>query len=168
MREILLTIIVVTLVATNCQNKPDNRSRPPARTEAELIELNRERISQDRNEIQGYLDSTGQKFTETATGLWYSVVKDGAGENPGSGDRVSFDYVCTLLNGELCYSGKETVTVGYSDVPSGITEGLTMMQVGSDFIFIVPPYLAYGLTGDGEKIPGRAILIYRLRVNTIE
>jgi len=43
-----------------------------------------------------------------------------------------------------------------------------MMQEGSDYLFIVPPYLAFGLTGDGAKIPGRAILIYRIRIRDIK
>jgi len=41
------------------------------------------------------------------------------------------------------------------------------MQEGSDFLFIVPPYLAFGLTGDGGKIPGRAILLHRIRIKDI-
>ncbi|MZQ80461.1 MAG: peptidylprolyl isomerase, partial [Bacteroidales bacterium] len=63
--------------------------------------------------------------------------------------------------------GNQTIRVGYTDAGSGVTEGLQMMQEGSDYLFIVPPYLAFGLTGDGAKIPGRAILIYRIRVRDI-
>ena len=58
----------------------------------------------------------------------------------------------------LATAASQTIRVGYAGAESGVTEGLQMMSEGSDFIFIIPPYLAYGHTGDGDRIPGRAIL----------
>lgn len=162
----LLTILIIFLVP-GCQNKPDNRSTATPLTEAELIELNRSMISRDRETITAFLDGSSRKFTETNTGLWYSVIENGAGPTVKTGDNVSYDYECTLLNGNPCYSGTQTIKVGFSDAGSGVTEGLQLMQKGADYLFIVPPYLAYGLTGDGAKIPGRAILVYRIRIREI-
>jgi len=160
-------IISFVLLLTGCQNKPDTRSNAAPRTEAELIEINRSLITQDRQQITGYLSKTNRRFTETNTGLWYSVLEAGKGQTVKTGDDVSYDFECTLLNGDPCYSGTQTIRVGYTDAGSGVTEGLQMMQEGSDYLFIVPPYLAFGLTGDGAKIPGRAILVYRIRIKDI-
>ncbi len=160
-------MIALVILAAGCQNKPDSRSKITPRTEAELIEINRSMLTQDREQITSYLSKTDRQFTETETGLWYSVLTDGTGPAVKTGDNVSFDYECTLLNGDPCYSGTQTIRVGYADTGSGVTEGLQLMQQGSDYLFIVPPYLAYGLTGDGAKIPGRAILIYRIRIRDI-
>ena len=160
-------IISFVLLLTGCQNKPDTRSNAAPRTEDELIEINRSLITQDRQQITGYLSKTNRRFTETNTGLWYSVLEAGKGQTVKTGDDVSYDFECTLLNGDPCYSGTQTIRVGYTDAGSGVTEGLQMMQEGSDYLFIVPPYLAFGLTGDGAKIPGRAILVYRIRIKDI-
>lgn len=160
-------ILMIMVLAAGCQNKPDTRSTAAPRTEDELIQINRTMITQDREQINGYLKKTNRQFTETNTGLWYSVLENGSGPAVKTGDNVSFDFECTLLNGEPCYSGTQTIRVGYTDAGSGVTEGLQLMQEGSDFLFIVPPYLAFGLTGDGGKIPGRAILLYRIRIKDI-
>ncbi len=164
--RIVVTLILIVLV-TGCQNKPDNKSKAAPRSEAELIELNKSMISQDRDAITTFLGKTSRTFTETNTGLWYSVIENGAGPKVKTGDNVSYDFECTLLNGNQCYSGTQTIRVGFSDAGSGVTEGLQMMQKGSDYLFIIPPYLAFGLTGDGGKIPGRAILVYRIRIKDI-
>lgn len=165
MRTALIMMIMV--LAAGCQNKPDTRSTAAPRTEDELIQINRTMITQDREQINGYLKKTNRQFTETNTGLWYSVLENGSGPSVKTGDNVSYDFECTLLNGEPCYSGTQTIRVGYTDAGSGVTEGLQLMQEGSDYLFIVPPYLAFGLTGDGGKIPGRAILLYRIRIKDI-
>lgn len=162
-----VTILIIALIVTGCQNKPDNRSTASPRTEAELIEINRSLIAEDRSTITGWVSKSTRSFTETNTGLWYSVIGNGSGPLVKTGDNVSFDFECTLLNGNPCYSGSQTVRVGYTDAGSGVTEGLQLMQKGSDYLFIVPPYLAFGLTGDGDKIPGRAILLYRIRIKEI-
>lgn len=160
-------IVLIAVIVSGCQNKPDSRSKASPRTEAELIELNKSLISRDRNTINDYISKSDRSFTETNTGLWYSIIGNGSGPVVRTGDNVNFDYECTLLNGNPCYSGTQTIRVGYTDAGSGVTEGLQMMQKGSDYLFIVPPYLAFGLTGDGARIPGRAILIYRIRIRDI-
>jgi len=163
----LLIPIVILILFSGCQNKPDSRSSPRARTETELIDLNKALITQDRAAIMEYLGRNERTFSETNTGLWFSILTRGIGDTVKTGDNVTYDYECTLLNGTVCYSGSQTIKVGYAGAESGITEGLQLMQKGSDFLFILPPYLAYGHTGDGDRIPGRAILIYRIRIKEI-
>lgn len=159
--------ILILLIFSGCQNKPDSRSSSQTRTEAELIDLNKSLITQDRAVIADYIGKSDRTFSETNTGLWYSVLSEGKGDTVNTGDDVTYDYECTLLNGTMCYSGSQTIRVGYAQAESGVTEGLKLMQEGSDFLFIIPPYLAYGHTGDGDRIPGRAILVYRIRVKDI-
>jgi FKBP-type peptidyl-prolyl cis-trans isomerase len=159
-----ILFLVVMFMFTGCQNKPDRRSTAAPRSEKELIELNRSMVSHDRNIINEYIGKSSHTFTETETGLWYSVLKNGTGPVIKTGDNVRYEFECTLLTGDACYNGTQTIRVGFTDAGSGVTEGLQLMQEGSDYLFIVPPYLAYGLTGDGGKIPGRAILVYRIRI----
>jgi FKBP-type peptidyl-prolyl cis-trans isomerase len=159
--------ILILILATGCLNKPDTRSSSAKASESDLIELNRSLISSDREVITDYISKSKLSFRETETGLWYSVVEKGGGEAIKTGDHVTYDFECTLINGNTCYSGSNSLKVGYESVERGVTEGIQLMKTGSDYIFIIPPYLAHGLTGDGGKIPGRSILIYRIRIKEV-
>ena len=155
------------LLASQCQNKPHSKGTAEIPSEADLIEMNRSLISRDKEVIKDYLKKADRQYKETGTGMWYSVISVGDGRNIQTGDNVTFDYECSIMDGETCYSGTQTLKVGFADAGSGVTEGLQLMSQGSDYLFIIPPYLAYGITGDGNKIPGRAILIYRIRINEV-
>lgn len=159
--------LIVLLVISGCSNKPDNRSTPSLKSDEGLIEMNKSLIAKDRELITIFTERMQLKATESPTGLWFYEMKRGEGKEVKTGDNVMFDFECTLLNGTPCYSGTKSLRVGYNDAGSGVTEGLQMMRQGSEFLFIIPPYLAYGLTGDGNKIPGRSILIYKIRVREI-
>lgn len=165
--KLLTAIFLIVLLASQCQNKPDSKSTAKAPSEADLIEMNRFLISQDKEVIKDYLSKTDRQYEETGTGMWYSVISGGDGQKIKTGDNVTFDYECSVIDGETCYSGSQTLKVGFADAGSGVTEGLQLMSQGSDYLFIIPPYLAYGITGDGNKIPGRAILIYRIRIKEV-
>lgn len=159
--------ILLMLLVTGCLHKPDNKSVSEPAARPDLIEMNRSYISKDREAISDYISRSDLKFTETGTGLWYSMISNGEGAIVRTGDNVTYDYECRLMSGDPCYSGTRTLRVGYAGAESGVTEGLQLMRRGSDYLFIIPPYLAYGITGDGNKIPGRSILLYRIRVKGI-
>lgn len=162
-----VTIILCFTLLAGCQNKPGNKSSAAPAAGDELIELNKSLITRDRQVINAFISESDRSYTETATGLWYTVIQHGGGAKVKTGDNVTFDYECTLLDGNPCYSGTQTIRVGYTGTERGVTEGLQLMGQGSDFVFIIPPYLAHGHTGDGDKIPGRSILIYRIRIKEI-
>jgi len=159
--------ILLFLFITGCLNKPDNRSSAKPASETDLIELNRSLITSDREMITDYISKSDLSFRETETGLWYSIVDKGLGDAIRTGDDVSYYFECKLIDGNPCYSGSNSLRVGYASVERGVTEGLQLMKPGSDYIFIIPPYLAHGLTGDGRKIPGRSILIYRIKIKEV-
>ncbi|HOE24574.1 MAG TPA: hypothetical protein PLT71_03595, partial [Bacteroidales bacterium] len=72
-------IVMIAVIAAGCQNKPDSRSKASPPTNAELIELNRSLITQDRNTINEWVSKSDRNFTETSTGLWYSILGHGSG-----------------------------------------------------------------------------------------
>jgi FKBP-type peptidyl-prolyl cis-trans isomerase len=39
-----------------------------------------------------------------------------------------------------------------------------MLKPGAEAIFIMPPFLAYGLIGDGKMIPPRAVIVYNVNI----
>jgi FKBP-type peptidyl-prolyl cis-trans isomerase FkpA len=167
MIRIVIWSLMIMIFLSGCLNKPDNRSTEALDKESELIEYNKSLLSKDRTLITEFAEETGLAVRETSTGLWYLETKGGEGPEIKLGDNVKFDFECTLLSGVRCYSGTTSLMVGYADAASGVTEGLQMMRPGSEFLFIIPPYLAFGLTGDGNKIPGRSILIYKIRIKEV-
>ena len=96
--------------------------------------------------------------------------KRGRGETLGEKDRIIMDYECSLLDGTNCYSSKELgpreFMLGRSEMEAGLNEGLRLLKPGSEAIFIIPPFLAYGLIGDRKLIPPRAVLVYNVNVRT--
>jgi FKBP-type peptidyl-prolyl cis-trans isomerase len=101
---------------------------------------------------------------KTQTGLRYLIYKAGSGRVPQPGSKVAIRYRVNLLTGDQVYeTGHSTIftfELGKRDVISGLEEGVMLMNKGSSAKLIVPSHLAFGLLGDQEKIPTRAVLVY--------
>jgi FKBP-type peptidyl-prolyl cis-trans isomerase FkpA len=153
---------------TACHNTGAQKQTVSSPDGNKLIEMNRYIITKDRELIISYCERKGITASETPTGLWYSVKSPGSGQLIKEGDIVKFEYDCSLLDGTLCYSSKgsepKTTRVGFSTIESGLLEGLKLMRPGSEFVFIIPPYLAHGIPGDGYQIPGRSVIVYRIKI----
>jgi FKBP-type peptidyl-prolyl cis-trans isomerase len=72
---------------------------------------------------------------ETASGLQYEVLVEGAGQKPSSGSaRVTTHYTGTTIDGKVFDSSVqrgEPLSFGLNQVIPGWTEGLQLMPVGS-------------------------------------
>jgi FKBP-type peptidyl-prolyl cis-trans isomerase len=51
---------------------------------------------------------------------------------------------------------------------AGLQQGLLNRRGGDKLRFIFPPHMAYGLLGDRDKIPPRALLIFNVEILAIE
>jgi len=167
MKRLIPLFFAVVISLAGCLSRPDSKSTDSRNNGSDLIEYNRSLLVKDRALITEYTEKQKLPVKETSTGLWFLEMRSGEGPEIELGDNVKFDFECSLLDGTLCYRGTSSLRVGYADAASGVTEGLQMMNTGSEFMFIIPPYLAYGHTGDGNKIPGRSILIYRIRIREV-
>jgi FKBP-type peptidyl-prolyl cis-trans isomerase FklB len=100
--------------------------------------------------------------TTTASGLQYSVEKEGTGVKPTATDRVKVHYTGRLLDGKVFDSSVERGTpaeFGVSEVIKGWTEALQLMPVGSKWKLYIPAELAYGDRGAGQDIkPGSTLM----------
>lgn len=82
-------------------------------------------------------------------------------------DFIRYHYNGTLLSGEAfdsSYLRNATYDtyVGQGDLIKGMDEGLLGMCVGERRVIIVPPFLAYGETGHGTKVPPQATLVFEV------
>jgi FKBP-type peptidyl-prolyl cis-trans isomerase len=163
-----LIFILLAFVSVTCRNNPEKpvMSGKPGRDQ--MADLNRYLVQKDRERIQNYIERKNLKMTESPTGLWYQIVKEGEGVNFTDNDRVVFVYDCSLLDGTRCYSsetlGPKEIILGRSNLEPGLNEGLRMLNSGAEAIFILPPFLAYGLPGDGKMIPSGAVIVYNINI----
>ena len=103
------------------------------------------------------------------SGLQYKVVASGpAGSpSPDRNDLVRVEYEGALTDGTVFDSsfgrGAPAVFTPETVVP-GWTEALQKMRVGDEWILYVPPALGYGEQGGPPKIPGNAVLVFRLKL----
>ncbi|MFT4576123.1 MAG: FKBP-type peptidyl-prolyl cis-trans isomerase [Polaribacter sp.] len=94
-------------------------------------------------------NKTKKGVKTTASGLQYSVLKEGKGDSPIETSQVKVHYHGTLLDGTVFDSSvdKKTPYVTYVNrVIKGWVEGLQLMKVGAKYTFYVPQELAYGAT----------------------
>lgn len=108
----------------------------------------------------------------TASGLQYTVLKEGTGPKLKLNDKVKINYHGTLPDGKVIGSSVDrgapiSVSVGDGILP-GWTEVLQLMKVGSKYKVVLPPDLAYGRYGSRPLIAPNSALIYEIEVVEIE
>lgn len=118
--------------------------------------------------INQFLKRHQWKMERTSTGLRYVVYRPGQGTQANKGDMVRFNYELKLINGIVIDSSDESgvaeIVIEYEDVVSGLHEVLQYMNTGARAKAIIPSYLAYGLTGDLDRIPKGATLVYDIEI----
>lgn len=170
MRTELFIFIIFMFLSGSCRNETDNRKAPVKPGNREMTDLNRYLVQKDREIIQNYIERKDLKMTESPTGLWYLIKNEGNGQYLKDNDRIVMNYECRLLDGTVCYSsddfGPKRVILGKTDIEPGLNEGLRLLKPGAEALFILPPFLAFGLVGDGKKIPPRTIIVYSVSILT--
>lgn len=99
----------------------------------------------------------------TASGIQYSVERQGQGPRPRNGDQVRVHYRGTLLDGtefDSSYARNEPAVFGLGQVIAGWTEGLQLMPIGAKYRFWIPGDLAYGPRGSPPNIPPNSTLVF--------
>jgi len=115
---------------------------------------------------QAYWDGLKHDVVETPSGLKYKALITGNGKKPKATSRVIVHYRGLLLNGAMVdtsFDKDEPVTVNLGKAIKGWKEGLQLMPVGSVFVFMIPPELAYGEKGT-SVIPSNSTLIFEIEL----
>lgn len=116
-------------------------------------------------EGEAYLAENAKKdgVITTASGLQYTVLKEGTGKSPKATDTVVCHYEGFLTNGTVFDSSVqrgEPAAFPLNGVIAGWTEGLQLMKEGGKNRFFIPYHLAYGEAGAAGSIPPYAALIF--------
>jgi FKBP-type peptidyl-prolyl cis-trans isomerase len=112
----------------------------------------------------------GQAGTEvtSASGLKYTDLKVGDGASPRMGQSVKVHYIGWLENGkEFNNSYKSGAPIDFALGPGlipGWNEALQTMKVGGKRRLVIPPNLAYGVSGRPPSIPPNATLTFEIEL----
>jgi len=110
-----------------------------------------------------------QGFTQTESGLFYRIAKEGEGDKPQKGNSVKVHYKGELLDGTVFDSSFKRnqpieFSIGVGQVIPGWDEGITLLNKGAKATLIIPSDLAYGAAGAGGVIPPNATLKFEVEL----
>jgi len=129
-----------------------------------LLRVNQQLVEEDAETIKAYAERKGWQLKTTESGLSYIIYQNGQGEKAATGKTATLEYAVSLLDSTVCYSseqlGQKIFRLGRGEVETGLEEGVLLMREGDKARMFLPPHLAHGLTGDGDCIPRRAIILY--------
>jgi FKBP-type peptidyl-prolyl cis-trans isomerase FkpA len=168
MKGIVFCCSFLVFFLGSCHNYSEKKSIKLRPGKNDLENINRYFIQKDREKIQSYIERKNLSMKESPDGLWYNIITEGTGKYFRENDKLSLNFVCSLLDGTECYNsdnlGPKECIIGKTDIEAGLNEGLRLLKSGGEAIFILPPHLAYGLVGDGKSIPSRAIIVYHIKI----
>ena len=123
-------------------------------------------------EGEAFLTENGKKegVVTLESGMQYKVLIPGSGAIPVATDKVNVHYHGTLIDGTVFDSSVERgspASFGVTQVIQGWIDALQLMKTGSKWILYIPPGLAYGKRGSGEKIGPNATLIFEVELLSI-
>lgn len=146
---------------------------PDATTSAKIQKLLESRTlaaaEVEKKASQEFLDKAAKAkgAKKKDSGLIYTEVKKGSGENPKPTDAVKAHYTGTLIDGTVFDSSRErgepTMFSLHGVIPCW-TEGLQLMKPGGKAKFVCPPDLAYGDRGALPKIKPGATLLFEVEL----
>lgn len=102
-------------------------------------------------------------YKKTASGLYYIIEKEGAGNNPTATSTVKVHYEGKFMDGKIFDSSiqrGQPIEFGLNQVIPGWTEGLQLLKPGGKCKLLIPPALGYGERGAGGVIPPNSWLLF--------
>ncbi|HEU4417895.1 MAG TPA: FKBP-type peptidyl-prolyl cis-trans isomerase [Planctomycetota bacterium] len=111
------------------------------------------------------------KGTKTPSGLIYEQLHAGTGAPPAPTDVLRVHYAGWLTDGTMFDSSHvrgEPATLMSAWVVKGFAEGLQLMQPGATLRLTIPPELAYGARGAGDRVPPNATLVFTVTLVGID
>ncbi len=147
-------------------------SRPPVQTverspeKETLAAVNRQLAAKDKDIIEAFIRRKGWTMEADSEGFYRMLLQRGKGAVITANSTVELRCDVYLLDGTPCYLQQtRTFQLNSTAEIAGLHKGLLNLHGGDKVRFIFPPHMAYGLPGDRDKIPPRAIV--RMEVEII-
>ena len=168
-------VLMSCLFAGGCRQKVLTAETTPPKNhiEADMVAAQEIAVRQEKENIEAFCKRSGWDWHHIGGGLYMDIYQKAPAKAPNvaRGEAVRLRYTLHLLNGQMIASsdkeGLKTFIVGESEVETGLTEAVLRMRRGDCARLIVPSHLAYGFSGNGERIPPLATLLYDICIEEI-
>lgn len=144
---------------------------------ATATSFSQDQKAKDDQIIKDYLKSKNITASKTPSGLYYTILKKGSGENAKKGQKVSMNYLGKFLDGKsfdgnMDENFKSTkaplaFTLGVGQVIPGWDEGVQLLNPGTRATIILPSGIAYGARGVGP-IPPNSVLLFDVELLSVD
>ncbi|HNQ69177.1 MAG TPA: FKBP-type peptidyl-prolyl cis-trans isomerase [Bacteroidales bacterium] len=170
---VLFAGLVILLFSCNNDSIPEDQKLLPYSVvkkihREELLNWNKNLVEIDYTVIQKYIERRKWKMEVSESGLYYQIYYKTDNEEAADGLVAVFSYSTSLLDGTVLYTSEEfgnrELHLGHNQDESGLNEGLMLMKKGEKARFILPPHLAFGVPGDGYRVPYYSILVYEIEL----
>ena len=162
----LLLIIVSCFGFVSCVKQapqlPSNKVIERNTDNEAFLKININLAKKEDSSIKLLAERMGS-FKKNSNGFWYKIFHTGKGEMIKDSVQCSINFQIFKLDNKLIKTGVQRIIIGKKQEIIGLEEGLKMMHKGDSAIFIIPWYLAYGMTGN-DMIPPYTSLIYRIKL----
>lgn len=162
---LILFLLFISCASEYNEQKPLSNEEIKEATER-IFNVNKAQVKKEKAEIEDYIKRKKLNVETSGTGLRYMITKSSEGKQAQAEMQATIEYRVELLDGTLCYSSEEqgprTFIIDHDNVESGIHEGVKLLREGEHAIFILPSHLAFGLTGNHDKVPPATPLAYSI------
>lgn len=146
------------MVGNPTSNTPDLKEH--------FINANRTIAQSEETSINEYVARRKWDMQKLPEGVRLWEYEKGRGPKINVEDSVHIVYSVEAINGKLIYSDiKDDYVAGRRQQMIGLDQAVLQLSVGSRAKVILPSNLAYGIGGDGDRIPQSAILVIDVKVN---
>lgn len=161
-------ILCLGMLAGSCNSNPpiievekDNSSQ----LKEHLINANKVIAESEETQIEGYIQRHGWKMQTLSGGVKLEILKQGSGKPIEYKDEITLEYDMEALNGQPIYTNAEKqIVVGKNETVSGVETALKELRRGAEARLIIPSQCGYGVAGDGDRVPTRAVLVIKMTV----
>lgn len=164
--------IIFILLFIGCKESRERRSSEQKSVEEQLIEMNRNLHQAEKKRLATYVAENAWPVQESETGMYIWRYEEGEGPQAEIGQIATIQYSSELLDGTPCYSTEVAeplqFRVGEDHVITGLHQAIVELKVGDKAKILVPSHLAFGLTGDQDKVPPNSSLLYELELLAVQ
>lgn len=168
----ILSLSLTAMLFISCHGDPPIVVAPQSSgnsVKENLINANRTIAQSEETSIDQYVARRGWTMERLPEGARIWEYEAGDGPVVGYEDSVCVVYSVEAINGRMIYDEMdECFVAGRRQQMIGLDQAIMHLHYGCRARVILPSAIAYGIGGDGDRIPQSTILILDLRIKEIQ
>lgn len=156
--KILFALVIAALIGVSCTKEKEEIEEVKERTfEMEMQEL---------DELLKEKEANGFDVDTTKLGIFYIIYNEGTGPYPEAGDTCVMEYLAFHTKTGKEFDATRDYAKGawefiylYQNLPTGLNDGIALMNKGTRMEIIIPSPMAFGSQGT-SKVPPYTTVAY--------